>query len=201
MAHWLQLEGEGMNSRRRGIAITVLGAFLMLALFGCSEDAATDDQGALIEKETASNEKTEASIATEPETYLMVDGEKFSDVFTLMEIEQGNELAAKDYLGKEITIVSNVTTVGDSSEGRFIEVSEDDKSRKPGYENGVIVIAGALVDIPDSAVDLAKTLRSGDLVKVTGTVDGFTGFGEVIILSDESPFKTGDAPTTVEKVE
>lgn len=39
----------------------------MLALFGCSEDAATDDQGALIEKETASNEKTEASIATEPE--------------------------------------------------------------------------------------------------------------------------------------
>lgn len=201
MAHWLQLEGEGMNSRRRGIAIAVLGAFLMLALFGCSEDAATDDQGALIEKETASNEKTEASIATEPETYLMVDGEKFSDVFTLMEIEQGNELAAKDYLGKEITIVSNVTTVGDSSEGRFIEVSEDDKSRKPGYENGVIVIAGALVDIPDSAVDLAKTLRSGDLVKVTGTVDGFTGFGEVIILSDESPFKTGDAPTTVEKVE
>ena len=201
MAHWLQLEGEGMNSRRRGIAIAVLGAFLMLALFGCSEDAATDDQGALIEKETASNEKTEASIATEPETYLMVDGEKFSDVFTLMEIEQGNELAAKDYLGKEITIVSNVTTVGDSSESRFIEVSEDDKSRKPGYENGVIVIAGALVDIPDSAVDLAKTLRSGDLVKVTGTVDGFTGFGEVIILSDESPFKTGDAPTTVEKVE
>lgn len=201
MAHWLQLEGEEMNSRRRGIAIAVLGAFLMLALFGCSEDAATDDQGALIEKETASNEKTEASIATEPETYLMVDGEKFSDVFTLMEIEQGNELAAKDYLGKEITIVSNVTTVGDSSEGRFIEVSEDDKSRKPGYENGVIVIAGALVDIPDSAVDLAKTLRSGDLVKVTGTVDGFTGFGEVIILSDESPFKTGDAPTTVEKVE
>lgn len=201
MAHWLQLEGEGMNSRRRGIAIAVLGAFLMLALFGCSEDAATDDQGALIEKETASNEKTEASIATEPETYLMVDGEKFSDVFTLMEIEQGNELAAKDYLGKEITIVSNVTTVGDSSEGRFIEVSEDDKSRKPGYENGVIVIAGALVDIPDSAVDLAKTLRSGDLVKVTGTVDGFTGFGEVVILSDESPFKTGDAPTTVEKVE
>lgn len=201
MAHWLQLEGEGMNSRRRGIAIAVLGAFLMLALFGCSEDAATDDQGALIEKETASNEKTEASIATEPETYLMVDGEKFSDVFTLMEIEQGNELAAKDYLGKEITIVSNVTTVGDSSEGRFIEVSEDDKSRKPGYENGVIVIAGALVDIPDSAVDLAKTLRSGDLVKATGTVDGFTGFGEVIILSDESPFKTGDAPTTVEKVE
>ena len=201
MAHWLQLEGEGMNSRRRGIAIAVLGAFLMLALFGCSEDAATDDQGALIEKETASNEKTEASTATEPETYLMVDGEKFSDVFTLMEIEQGNELAAKDYLGKEITIVSNVTTVGDSSEGRFIEVSEDDKSRKPGYENGVIVIAGALVDIPDSAVDLAKTLRSGDLVKVTGTVDGFTGFGEVIILSDESPFKTGDAPTTVEKVE
>ena len=201
MAHWLQLEGEGMNSRRRGIAIAVLGAFLMLALFGCSEDAATDDQGALIEKETASNEKTEASIATEPETYLMVDGEKFSDVFTLMEIEQGNELAAKGYLGKEITIVSNVTTVGDSSEGRFIEVSEDDKSRKPGYENGVIVIAGALVDIPDSAVDLAKTLRSGDLVKVTGTVDGFTGFGEVIILSDESPFKTGDAPTTVEKVE
>lgn len=190
-----------MNSRRRGIAIAVLGAFLMLALFGCSEDAATDDQGALIEKETASNEKTEASIATEPETYLMVDGEKFSDVFTLMEIEQGNELAAKDYLGKEITIVSNVTAVGDSSEGRFIEVSEDDKSRKPGYENGVIVIAGALVDIPDSAVDLAKTLRSGDLVKVTGTVDGFTGFGEVIILSDESPFKTGDAPTTVEKVE
>lgn len=190
-----------MNSRRRGIAIAVLGAFLMLALFGCSEDAATDDQGALIEKETASNEKTEASIATEPETYLMVDGEKFSDVFTLMEIEQGNELAAKDYLGKEITIVSNVTTVGDSSEGRFIEVSEGDKSRKPGYENGVIVIAGALVDIPDSAVDLAKTLRSGDLVKVTGTVDGFTGFGEVIILSDESPFKTGDAPTTVEKVE
>ena len=201
MAHWLQLEGEEMNSRRRGIAIAVLGAFLMLALFGCSEDAATDDQGALIEKETASNEKTEASIATEPETYLMVDGEKFSDVFTLMEIEQGNELAAKDYLGKEITIVSNVTTVGDSSEGRFIEVSEDDKSRKPGYENGVIVIAGALVDIPDSAVDLAKTLRSGDLVKVTGTVDGFTGFGEVIILSDESPFKTGDAPTAVEKVE
>lgn len=201
MAHWLQLGGEEMNSRRRGIAIAVLGAFLMLALFGCSEDAATDDQGALIEKETASNEKTEASIATEPETYLMVDGEKFSDVFTLMEIEQGNELAAKDYLGKEITIVSNVTTVGDSSEGRFIEVSEDDKSRKPGYENGVIVIAGALVDIPDSAVDLAKTLRSGDLVKVTGTVDGFTGFGEVIILSDESPFKTGDAPTTVEKVE
>lgn len=190
-----------MNSRRRGIAIAVLGAFLMLALFGCSEDAATDDQGALIEKETASNEKMEASIATEPETYLMVDGEKFSDVFTLMEIEQGNELAAKDYLGKEITIVSNVTTVGDSSEGRFIEVSEDDKSRKPGYENGVIVIAGALVDIPDSAVDLAKTLRSGDWVKVTGTVDGFTGFGEVIILSDESPFKTGDAPTTVEKVE
>ena len=63
------------------------------------------------------------------------------------------------------------------------------------------MIAGALVDIPDSAVDLAKTLRSGDLVKVTGTVDGFTGFGEVIILSDESPFKTGDAPTTVEKVE
>ena len=201
MAHWLQLGGEEMNSRRRGIAIAVLGAFLMLALFGCSEDAATDDQGALIEKETASNEKTEASIATEPETYLMVDGEKFSDVFTLMEIEQGNELAAKDYLGKEITIVSNVTTVGDSSEGRFIEVSEDDKSRKPGYENGVIVIAGALVDIPDSAVDLAKTLRSGDLVKVTGAVDGFTGFGEVIILSDESPFKTGDAPTTVEKVE
>lgn len=201
MAHWLQLEGEEMNSRRRGIAVAVLGAFLMLALFGCSEDAATDDQGALIEKETASNEKTEASIATEPETYLMIDGEKFSDVFTLMEIEQGNELAAKDYLGKEITIVSNVTTVGDSSEGRFIEVSEDDKSRKPGYENGVIVIAGALVDIPDSAVDLAKTLRSGDLVKVTGTVDGFTGFGEVIILSDESPFKTGDAPTTVEKVE
>lgn len=201
MAHWLQLEGEEMNSRRRGIAIAVLGAFLMLALFGCSEDAATDDQGALIEEETASNEKTEASIATEPETYLMVDGEKFSDVFTLMEIEQGNELAAKDYLGKEITIVSNVTAVGDSSEGRFIEVSEDDKSRKPGYENGVIVIAGALVDIPDSAVDLAKTLRSGDLVKVTGTVDGFTGFGEVIILSDESPFKTGDAPTTVEKVE
>lgn len=201
MAHWLQLGGEEMNSRRRGIAIAVLGAFLMLALFGCSEDAATDDQGALIEKEAASNEKTEASIATEPETYLMVDGEKFSDVFTLMEIEQGNELAAKDYLGKEITIVSNVTTVGDSSEGRFIEVSEDDKSRKPGYENGVIVIAGALVDIPDSAVDLAKTLRSGDLVKVTGTVDGFTGFGEVIILSDESPFKTGDAPTTVEKVE
>ena len=201
MAHWLQLEGEEMNLRRRGIAIAVLGAFLMLALFGCSEDAATDDQGALIEKETAGNEKTEASIATEPETYLMVDGEKFSDVFTLMEIEQGNELAAKDYLGKEITIVSNVTTVGDSSEGRFMEVSEDDKSRKPGYENGVIVIAGALVDIPDSAVDLAKTLRSGDLVKVTGTVDGFTGFGEVIILSDESPFKTGDAPTTIEKVE
>ena len=60
MAHWLQLEGEEMNSRRRGIAIAVLGAFLMLALFGCSEDAATDDQGALIEKETASNEKTEA---------------------------------------------------------------------------------------------------------------------------------------------
>lgn len=65
-----------MNSKRRGVLIAALGALLMLSLLGCSEGVATDDQGAFIEKETAGNEKAEASIATEPETYLMVDGEK-----------------------------------------------------------------------------------------------------------------------------
>lgn len=123
--------------------------------------------------------------ASKPETYVQIDGERFKLDEFFKELA-ANEVAARQYIGKEFEAVSSV--VGVEPDNFSLKQIEDDRpvTRQYTCENGYVSLEGyneghnrfyIYVEVSDEDAALATELRKGDFAKVAGTYFGYSNYG------------------------
>lgn len=114
--------------------------------------------------------------------YIEVDGKRLSINACADEIEENFPKAEDDFVGKDVTIVSRVEKV---SSGAVSVTTGSNHATQVSCVNGYLVLEGGFeVGIPDQSVDIAKSLSSGDLVKVSGVICGLSDTGKTAALFD-----------------
>lgn len=178
-------------------------AVLSMSLIGCSNDSSTADNASQNTPEqsqdanAAGNDAEDASEPSEPETYVEVDGERWTtDEWYDMIV--ANSLAADGYIGKQVEIVAPILNVMADSTAYYRGETDDIVVHESPV--GVITFSNwAQVDIPEDASELASSLVRGDVVKVNGTITGFVG-PTMEVLLDLGDGEANTGAITIEKL-
>lgn len=185
----------------------ITAGILACGLVGCGGNT---DNGSSADNTTENTESAEAAsdtAATEAEDefangYVECDGEKM-DINDWYQMFSTNPLAMDNYLGKEITAVSNFQSI---SSDTLYYTNEDGKydtlaGNTPKYEApvGLLNLEGFITaDIPESDRALASSFKPGDKVKVSGTISGWFSSTTLLLLPSSGAEYTGDI--TIEKI-
>lgn len=173
--------------------ITILTTLIIaFALAGCagSNDDTAQESSAAAEASSSAESAQEGTHPTVEEItddgYVEIDGEQI-DIYDWEQMIVSNPLAMDTYIGKEITVVSDFTSI--STTELYYYTSYEQSKEAGGFlthksDVGTMLLSGLIyVDIPEADRALVSTLKQGDMVKVQGLVGGFFSGATYLFLS------------------
>lgn len=185
------------------IISAIASTILALGLFGCAGSNGSDDAGS-DSPENAEAAAGNTAAVDEYESpfdrsYVEIGGETIS-ISDWTEIILSNQLALDNYIGKEMTVVSEFQWISQSDPFYFTsyEQSKSTVENIPKYDApvGMMTLLGSIyVDIPESDQAIVSTLKQGDMVRVQGTLSGFSP-GATYMFASGTEYSS---PITIEK--
>lgn len=183
----------------------ITAGILACGLVGCGTNNDSAGSSAANTTEATENASSDAAAEAEDEFengYVECDGEK-TDLNEWYQMFSTNPLAMDNYIGKEITAVSDFQSISNST---FYYTSDEEKDEVASglheeYEApvGLLNLNGFITaEIPEADRALASSLKPSDKVKVTGTISGWFVSTTIMLLPSSGAEYAGDI--TIEKV-
>ncbi|MDE7135207.1 MAG: hypothetical protein K2N91_01105 [Muribaculaceae bacterium] len=196
------MDGGKMKAPIKILTMLTAG-ILAIGVTGCGGNS--DDRASSSSVEataTATDDATSEEAEDEFENgYVECDGEKTSlNDWSMM--FSSNPLAMDNYIGKEITVVSDFQTISTTNQFYYESYEASRGTDLPtSYEPpvGLMVLDGSIyVDIPEADQAMVSSLKMGDEIEVTGTISGFAYGATFLFAPTAGSTHTGNI--TIEKI-